>query len=116
MHYTQGFDFELLLDAKHKGDGKCDVGFFILSKSVATWGGHTMTALSCDFLAQTERSNGEYTFNMPLVPVLLPLTGLGVSSFFKKPVSSIEELSGFIVDGHFKLRVQLIKLDGHKFS
>lgn len=111
----QGFSFELLVVAESVGNGKCKLGFFIR---------HSFSmplAATLQLCAQEAGSGKAYTYGCMRGSTLLGNDEYlhGSANFFTNgdaTVSSIGELSRFVIDGHLKLRATFYELDGRKLQ
>lgn len=106
----QGFDMYLKLQAVRTEEGKCAVA---LRAKLADG------AVAADFrlCAQKAGSGGAYSHKKHSSLGLLSSSGRGWDNFFVKgPITSIDQLPDFIIDGKLKLRCTLIKLDGRQLQ
>lgn len=104
----QGFDLSMELTGTHKEEGTVQLGLFSLVKSEAT--GAVPIAVNCMLSAQ-QAGGGARSYSHHQRATSLHTNGesWGWRDYFDKgPISCIDQLSDFIVDGHLKLRCTLM--------
>lgn len=108
----QGYELDLVLQANHKEDGKVQLGVFASLESKI---GQSV-AFERKICSQKVGSGGAYSCCVPAVANRYRFKGdlWGADFFSKDPISSIDHLADFIVDGHIRLRCTVIKLDGRQ--
>lgn len=102
------------LKATHKEEGKVQLGLYTWVKNDATGG--LPVAVRCKLCAQ-KAGNGarSYSIQTRTTNRYISSKNWGLTDFFEKgPISSIDQLSKFIIDGKLKLRCTLVKVDGRQ--
>lgn len=109
---VQGFDLQLCLRPVHEEEGEVTLCLFNQLGNKATGPTHTSVAINRKLCAQKAGDGGAYShqYSGPR-HYEFEGEGWGWDDFFKTgPVSSIEQLSEFIVDGQLRLRNTLLKV------
>lgn len=116
--HAQGFKLSLKLQATHSRPGMCKLGLFIGYGGMMADISGCNRALSTNVSFSTRRQGHRASYTMPsrLQCAVAQDTCMGSADYFKTgPISSITELSEFIVDGQLKLRARFKKLDGQEY-
>lgn len=105
------------LSFKHSEQGKCQLGLFVYYDGTTTCADTSNTVVSAEVTLSAQRPGAPRFDNLLSWFIAAQGTCWGFPDFFDKgPISSIDQLSAFMVDGKLKLRASINKLDGRSLA
>lgn len=113
----QGFKLFVRLSVTHKGEGKVSLGVYIINNDFAMGHRGRSVAINVKLCAKKGGEREPYSQRTSLVVRLDSKISWGRSTLFsEEPISCLDDLPEFRVNGHLKLRCTIASLDGRAFE